>query len=209
MRESVLPRRAIAGVAGVALLALILVGKTLRGRGGALVELEQKASARGEKQAGAAVHKAQSLIHRERPGYIEGRRTERDLVPGLGIDGQSSYRPPDTSQAEHATIADRGFWWGDNDAWHDGWTQHKKDMRKMRYIPPRFCRQSDTTCGGVGISSFTPLLRFPDLPQDLYQGLLKIGSWDDKTLPLNTSQHLLARPVRVEQSTWQGLYPNP
>jgi len=39
MRERVPSRRALAGVAGAALLALLLVGTSLRGRGGASVEL--------------------------------------------------------------------------------------------------------------------------------------------------------------------------
>lgn len=138
MRESVTPRRAVAGVAGAALLALLLVGTTLRGRGGALVELEEKAGGgEGQQQVagagkgGAAVHTAQSLIYREGHQYLPGRGNEKDLVPG-----SSTYHPPDTSQAPHATIKDRGFWWGDNDAWHDGWTQHKEDGRRMKYAPP-------------------------------------------------------------------------
>mmetsp|Transcript_16342 Transcript_16342/g.25382 ORF Transcript_16342/g.25382 Transcript_16342/m.25382 type:complete len:204 (+) Transcript_16342:102-713(+) len=32
--------------------------------------------------------------------------------------------------AKHHTPADLGFWWGDNDAWHDGWAQRYKDLDK-------------------------------------------------------------------------------
>jgi hypothetical protein len=127
---------AIASLAVAALLALTLVAVALRGQGQAHVELAQDSTAGAgsrslghARQSGTPPDKAQSLVHRDLPGYIPGRGRERDLVAG-----SSAYRPPDTSQAPHDTVADRGSWWGDNDAWYDGWTQHKQDMQKPRCV---------------------------------------------------------------------------
>lgn len=34
----------------------------------------------------------------------------------------------DDARPLHHTPQDKGYWWGDNDAWYDGWEQHRTDL---------------------------------------------------------------------------------
>ena len=60
--------------------------------------------------------------------------------------GPLSGAPPsylnDDERPLHHTPMDKGTWWGDNDAWYDGWEQHRVDL-----WPPRRPRHADETSG--------------------------------------------------------------
>ena len=60
--------------------------------------------------------------------------------------GPLSGAPPsylnDDERPLHHTPMDKGTWWGDNDAWYDGWEQHRVDL-----WPPRRPRHVDETSG--------------------------------------------------------------
>jgi hypothetical protein len=48
----------------------------------------------------------------------------------------------DDSRPLHHTPMDKGTWWGDNDAWYDGWEQHRTDL-----WPPYQARYVDEKTG--------------------------------------------------------------
>jgi len=65
-----------------------------------------------------------------------------------GARGQPfSGSPPnylnDDARPLHHTPQDKGTWWGDNDAWYDGWEQHRTDL-----WPPYQSRYTDESTDG-------------------------------------------------------------
>eukprot|EP00961_Rhodomonas_salina_P180526 2436870-Rhodomonas_salina.2 len=49
-------------------------------------------------------------------------------TPGKNADDYKNLQR--SAGAEHHTIADIGTWWGDNNAWYDGWEAHRKDVHQ-------------------------------------------------------------------------------